>query len=74
MTTSPRTDYLTKGEFDLAMARLDTRFDLLEARLETRIERAMVTGIRWTVGIALGQYALMFGVVLFFISRELPHG
>lgn len=69
MTTSPSTDYVTKHEFQLAMANIDTRF----AQLETLIERSTVTSIRWTVGIALSQYALILGVVLFFVSREIPH-
>lgn len=56
------------------MQRIDARFDLLEARMETNIERAMLTGVRSTVGMALGQYALVFAVILFFISREVPHG
>ncbi len=61
--------FVTKSEFELAMARIDVRF----AQLETLIERSMVTSIRWSVGIALGQYALIFGVILFFIAREMPH-
>jgi hypothetical protein len=69
MTTSPGTDYVTRAEFELAMARIDTRF----AQIETLIERSTVTSIRWAVGIALGQYALVFGLILFFISREIPH-
>ena len=73
MTTSPGTDYLTRSEFQVAMTRIDARFDVVEARLEARIEQAMVTSIRWTVGIALGQYALLFGVILFFVSREFLH-
>jgi hypothetical protein len=73
MTTSPGPDYVTKADFDRAMERIDAKFELLEARLEIRIERATVTNIRWTVGIALSQYALFFGLILFFISREIPH-
>jgi len=69
MTTSPSTDYVTKHEFELAMAHIDTRF----AQLETRIEQATVTSIRWIVGLAFGQYALMFGLILFVVSRELTH-
>ena len=69
MTTSPGTDYVTKYDFDLAMARIDTRF----AQIETLIERTAIMSIRWTVGIALGQYALLFGVILFFIARDVPH-
>jgi tetrahydromethanopterin S-methyltransferase subunit G len=90
MTTSPGTDYVTKSDFDLAMARIDasfvnksefelamaridSRFDVLEARLEARIEQAMVTSIRWTVGVSFSLYALMFGLILFIIARELSH-
>jgi hypothetical protein len=81
MTTPTSSDYVTRPEFERAMAhidarfeRMDTKFDLLEARLDARIERALVTSIRWTVGLAFGQYALMFGLILFVISRELAHG
>ena len=65
--------FVTKTEFEHAMERIDAKFELLDARMETRIERATVTSIRWTVGIALGQYALLFGAILFFIAREIPH-
>lgn len=73
MTTSPTTDYVTKAEFERAMERIDTKFELLDARIETRIERATATSIRWVVGLAFGQYALMFGLILFVVSRELSH-
>lgn len=73
------TEYVTRSEFDLAMSRIDARFervdarfDVLEARLEAKIEAALATSIRWTVGLAFGQYALMFGLILFVVSRELP--
>ena len=61
------------SKFERALERIDSKFDLLEARVETRIERATVTSIRWTVGLAFGQYALMFGLILFVVSRELAH-
>ena len=61
-------------------ARLDSRFAQSEARtdvrfaqMETLIERSTVTSVRWVVGMSFGVYALMFGLVLFVISRELPH-
>ncbi len=57
------------GRFD----RLEGRIDGMEGRLEAMIERAMVASIRWTVGVSFGLYALMFGLILFVISRELPH-
>ena len=80
------TDLVNRPEFESAMARIDGRFDrldarfaeidsrfaVLEARLEARIEAATVTSIRCTVGMAFGIYALMFGLILFVISRELP--
>ena len=81
MTTPTSSDTVTRAEFERAMdridvrlERIDSRFELLEARIETRIERATVTSIRWTVGLAFGQYALMFGLILFIVSRELAHG
>ena len=78
--TSPSTaELLTKTEFELAMARLDTRSAALDARIDTRfaqletlIERSSVTSIRWIVGLTFGLYALMFGLILFVVSRELP--
>jgi hypothetical protein len=73
MATAPDRDCVTKAEFNRAMERIDARFDLLEARLETRIEQAMFTSIRWTVGVSLSLYALMFGLALFFVAREIPH-
>ena len=73
MTTSPGTDYVTRAEFELAMQRIDARLELLEARLEAMIERSTVTSIRWTVGVSFGLYALMFGLILFVVSREIPH-
>ncbi len=69
MTSPMSTDYVTRHEFELAMARMDARF----AQVEAAIERSAVAGIRWTVGMALGLYALMFGLILFVVSRELPH-
>src|SRR5438105_3096245 len=51
------------------MARIDVRF----AQVETGIERAMVTNIRWLVGLTFGLYALMLGLILFVVARELPH-
>jgi hypothetical protein len=116
MTSPTSADFVTHHEFELAMARIDSRFDRLEARLEARfgqieaqmdtrfaqvdtrfaladtrlaemgtrvagvqgsleaqIERAMVASIRWTVGVSFGLYVLMFGLILFVVSRELPH-
>jgi hypothetical protein len=74
MTASPGTEYVTRAEFERAMQRIDAKFDVLEARLETRIEMASGSSIRWIVGLAFGQYALMFGLILFVVSRELAHG
>jgi hypothetical protein len=91
MTSPPSAEFVTRHEFELAMARIDARFDQLEARLDARfqqidtrfaqtegrleaqIERAMGASIRWTVGVSFGLYALMFGLILFVVSRELPH-
>ena len=62
------------------MARIDARFDRLDAGLDARfahmeanMERGLAGSIRWTVGISFGLYALMFGLILFVVSRELPH-
>jgi hypothetical protein len=73
MTTSPTTDYVTKAEFERAMEHIDAKFELLDARMESRIERAFATTVRWVVGLAFGQYALMFALILFVVSRELAH-
>jgi hypothetical protein len=80
MTSPSRTDFVTRAGFELAMARIDARLDQFEARMEARfaqtetvIERANVTSIRWVVGMSFGLYALMFGLILFVLSRELPH-
>jgi hypothetical protein len=109
MTSPTSADFVTRHEFELAMARIDGRFDQLDAQLEAsfakldarfvgmdaqmnarfaavdagsarsqasleaRIERAMAASIRWTVGVSFGLYALMFGLILFVVSRELPH-
>ena len=79
MTTPAASEPVTGGEFELAMSHLDTRFAQLEGRLETRfaqletlIERGSVSSIRWTVGLILPLYAVMFGLILFIVSRELP--
>jgi hypothetical protein len=81
MTTPTSSDYVTRTDFVRAMdhidarfERMDAKFDLLEARIESRIERSTVTSIRWIVGLAFGQYALMFGLILFVVARELAHG
>jgi hypothetical protein len=69
------------------MARIDSRFDQFEARMdagfaqiearfspmEALMERGLAASIRWTVGVSFGLYALMFGLILFVVSRELPH-
>jgi hypothetical protein len=87
MTTLPNSEYVTRSEFELAMARIETRFERLDARLdvqfarletrfaqiETLIERSSITSIRWIVGLTSGLYALIFGLILFVVSRELPH-
>ncbi len=57
---------------DSRFGEVESRFAVTEARLETKIEAATVTSIRWTVGMAFGVYAMMFGLILFVISRELP--
>jgi hypothetical protein len=78
------TEFVTHNEFELGMARIEARFDRLEGRMDSRfnefeartgarIEAAKNESIRWVVGIAMGQYALMFGLILFVVSRELPH-
>ena len=113
MTSPASAEFVTKPEFEQAMARIDNRFDQLGARLDSRftefearvdtrfaqsearvdagfaqseartdlrfaqmetlIERSTVTSIRWVVGMSFGLYALMFGLILFVLSRELPH-
>jgi hypothetical protein len=116
MTSPASAEFVTRHEFELAMARIDSRFDQLEAsldrrfaqvdshfdqlearldarfalvdarfaqtdgrvtavegRLEALIERSLVASIRWTVGISFGLYALMFGLILFVVARDLPH-
>ena len=77
MSTPMSTENVTRGEFDLAMARIDARFervdarfDVMEARLEAKMDAALATSIRWTVGLAFGQYALIFGFIIFVLSRE----
>ena len=62
-----------EANMNARFANVDSRFAVTEARLEAKIEAATVTSIRWTVGMAFGLYALMFGLILFVISRELPH-
>ena len=73
MTTLPNSEYVTRTEFEVAMTRIDGRFDVLEARMEALVERALATSIRWTVGVSFGLYALLFGLILFVVSRDLPH-
>jgi hypothetical protein len=71
------TQYVTKADLDVAMARLQTAFrgdlGVEVARLEVLIERSAVTQIRWLVGLSFGLYGLMFALILFVIARELPH-
>ena len=71
------TTYVTKADLDAALGRLQSEFrsDLRVevARLEVLIERATVTHIRWLVGLTFGLYGLMFALILFVVSRELPH-
>jgi hypothetical protein len=91
MTSPTSADFVTRHEFELAMARIDSRFDQLDAQLDVRfaqfearfaqlqgslevqIERSAVNSIRWTIGVSFSLYALMFGLILFVVSRELPH-
>jgi hypothetical protein len=123
MTSPASADFVTPHEFELAMARIDSRFGQLEAsidlrfaqvdsrfeqlgarldarfaqldtrfaeletrftqvdgriaegegRLEALTETSMVASIRWTVGMSFGLYALMFGLILFVVARELAH-
>ena len=61
MTSDPPV-FATRSDLDLAVA-----------RIETLIERSAITQIRWLVGTAFGLYALMFGLILFVVSRELTH-
>ncbi|MBV8714204.1 MAG: hypothetical protein JOZ65_03970 [Chloroflexi bacterium] len=61
------------ARFDRFEERFDAKLAVLDARVEGHIEKALVTSIRWTVGLAFGQYALMFGLILFVVSRELAH-
>jgi hypothetical protein len=68
------------AEFETRFAGLETRFTQVdgriaegEGRLEALIERSLVASIRWTVGVSFGLYALMFGLILFVVARELPH-
>src|SRR5690242_8707620 len=67
------------GRFAQAEARMDTRFAQTEARfevrfaqMETSIERSAVSTIRWVIVVTFGIYALMFGLILFVMARELP--
>ena len=62
MTTPTASAPLTRADLELAIA-----------RLETLIERASVTQIRWLVGTTFGLYALMFGLILFVVAREMAH-
>jgi len=62
MTTPTASAPVTRAELDLAFA-----------RLETLIERASVTQIRWLVGTTFGLYALLFGLILCVVSREMAH-
>jgi hypothetical protein len=53
MATLPGSDYVTRSEFEVAMARIDARFDVLEARMEATVERALArSSIRWTIGLS----------------------
>jgi len=62
MTTPTASAPVTRAELDLAVARLETLF-----------ERASVTQIRWLVGTTFGLYALLFGLILCVVSREMAH-
>ncbi len=76
MATSGRSQPVTWAELDVSLAtleaRIEAKIELAFARLETLIERATVTNIRWTVGLTFGLYALILGLMLFVVSRELP--
>ncbi|MBV9323259.1 MAG: hypothetical protein JO352_05670 [Chloroflexi bacterium] len=62
-----------EARLDARFAQLDTRSAQLQGSLEAQIERAMAASIRWTVGMSFGLYGLMFALILFVVSRELPH-
>jgi hypothetical protein len=72
LTTPTASEPVTRGEFELAMARLEGRLDTRFAQLETAIERATLRSVRWIVGLILPLYAVMFGLILCIVSRELP--
>jgi len=61
------------AQIDTRFAQVDTRIVQGQGTLEAQIERAMVASIRWTVGVSFGLYGLMFALILFVVSRELPH-
>ena len=61
------------AEMKGGLAELKGSLAELKGDLEAQIERAMVASIRWTVGVSFGLYALMFALILFVVSRELPH-
>jgi hypothetical protein len=61
-----------EARFEARFAQLDARSETRFAQLETAIERASLTGIRWSVGLILPLYAVLFGFLLFIVSREFP--
>lgn len=62
-----------ENHMNLRFAEFEGRMETRFAQQETVIERALVASIRWTVGMSFGLYALMFGLILFVVSRELAH-
>ena len=60
------------GRIDVRFVQLESRMEVRFAQLEIAIERTSTAGIRWTVGMILPLYDVLFGFMLFIVGREIP--
>ena len=56
----------TKADLNAGLAAVRAELATVEARLETKIEQARSDTIKWVVGVAFAQVAMIFAMLRFF--------
>ncbi len=57
---------VTKADLTSGLAAVRAELATVEARLETKIEQARSDAIKWVVGVAFAQAAMIFALLRFF--------